>query len=59
MTMNLQLLVRVKSKVKLNLLLDDGSSMVEHPNKKETHFVLFENVTDRYSMSIKIIKELW
>jgi hypothetical protein len=59
LTNNIQLLVRVESKVKLNLLYDDDTSMVEHSDKKETHFVLFENVTTRFTLDFSIFKQLW
>lgn len=48
MTMNQQLLVKIKTNVKLNLVLDNGTSMITDKHSAETHFVMFEAVTMRY-----------
>lgn len=59
MTMNQQLLVKIKTDVKLNLILDDGKAMIADRDSKETHFVLFESVTQRYTIGWGIFRQLW
>ena len=59
MTMNLQLLVEIETNVKLNLIDHEGKSMIQEPLDKEVHLVLFETVTDRYDLGLKVFKQLF
>lgn len=57
--MTMQLLLKVESKLKLNLIDNDGNSMISDPDSKETHFMLVESVTDRYELNWKVIKKVF
>ena len=57
--MNLQLLVQIETNVKLNLVDNDGKSMVKDEGSKEIHLVLFESVTDTYVLGWRIIKQAY
>ena len=59
MTMNLQLLVEIETNVKLNLIDHNGKPMISDPDEKEVHLVLFETVTDRYDLGLKVFKQLF
>ena len=59
MTMNIQFLVRFDTCLKLNLL-DENGAMISKDDEmdKESHYVLFETVTDRYTVSYKVVGQL-
>ena len=48
--MNLQLIIRFESNLKLNIIDKDGTPMIPEDNsdENEVHFVRFETVTDRW-----------
>jgi hypothetical protein len=62
MPMNMQLLVRVDSQVKLNLIDSDGNSMISQygeNSSKESHFMLLESITDRYELNWRVIYKVF
>ena len=52
-------MVEVETNVKLNLIDNNGRSMVTNKEEKETHLVLFETVTDTYDLSWRIFKDVF
>lgn len=57
--MTMQILLRVDSKVKLNLIDHEGQSMIQDAESKESHFMLLESVTDRYELNWRVIKKVF
>lgn len=62
MPMTMQLLLKIESKIKLNLIDNDGKSMISEygeSDTKETHFMLVESITDRYELNWRVIKKVF
>ena len=58
MSLNTQFLLKVETKLKLNLIDKDQNSMVSSEDRGniETHFVLVEGVMERFSMGTGVIR---
>jgi hypothetical protein len=62
MPMTMQLLLKIETNLKLNLIDNDGHSMISEygeSGSKETHFMLVESITDRYELNWKVIKKVF
>ena len=62
LTMTMQLLLKVDTKLKLNLIDNEGHSMISEygeSNTKETHFMLVESITDRYELNWRVLKKVF
>ena len=59
--MNLQLLVRYETSLKLNLIDSKGEPMIKESEKRdrEVHFLLLECTTDKYELNWNIFKKIW
>ena len=57
--MNMQILLKVETKLKLNLIDHNGDSMILDADSKETHFMLLESTTDRYELSWRVLKKVF
>ena len=57
--MTMQVLVKIESKIKLNLIDHEGESMIQDSESKEIHFMLLESVTDRYELSWRVLKKIF
>lgn len=60
MTMNIQFVVRVNTCLKLNLE-DENGQMIREENSldKESHYLVFESVTDRYELTYRVLGQLF
>lgn len=57
--MVLQLMVKVETNLKLDIIDLEGNSMIQDKDAKEVHFIQLEAVTDRYEVSWKVFKEVF
>jgi hypothetical protein len=61
LSMNLQLLVRFETSLKLNIIDHNGDSMIPYEDKhnKEFHYLQFECTTDDYELDWGLIKKIF
>lgn len=61
LSMNLQLLVRFETSLKLNIIDHNGESMIlpEDRLKNEFHYLQFECTTDNYELNWSLIKKVF
>jgi hypothetical protein len=55
------MLVKVTSKIKLSIELNDGTKMIsdEDVDKEEVHFLLFESTVNRFDLNWRIIGQVF
>lgn len=58
LSLNFEVTIRVKTNLKLNLVDKEGNSLVQDPMEKETHYIKFESVANRYPLSFKTVWKL-
>ena len=58
MPLTYEFLFRVETKIKLDIKMKDGTSIIKNPDEKEFHFVQFEGLVENYQVSIKQIARL-
>ena len=59
--MTMQLSLKIETKLKLNLIDNDGNSMISKNDidTKETHFMVVESITDRYELNWRVLKKVF
>ena len=58
--MNMQILVRIESNIKLNLFTQEGQALIEDPAETEVHYMQLEAMQTAYTIAFPtFFKELW
>ena len=59
MSTNVQLMLKIETKVKLNIINEDGSALYSEDQKddKEIHYMYVESVTDTYEVGFGALKQ--
>jgi len=43
-----EFLLRIETKIKLDIKMKDGTSLIKNPDEKEIHFIQFEGLIENY-----------
>ncbi len=52
---NFEMLVKITTNLKLDIIEDEGTRLVKNVADNETHYVRFESVVDEYEISFKTV----
>ncbi len=55
LTLNIEMLLRIETNLKLDLINKNGKSLVTDKDEEEVHFVKFEAVTASYELQLSTI----
>merc|ERR1712166_685497 len=61
MSLNIQFLLKIETKLKLNLIDKDQNSMISANDKDdiETHYLQIESVMERFDMGTGVFRQMW